>query len=266
MIKNQQSDESGKASLAFTLIELLVVIAIIAILAALLLPVLGRSKITAQGAQCTNNHRQLVLAWSMYCHDSDDQIPVLEDWVAGDMTDPFDATNVSLLLDPKQSALARYVTIPGIYKCPGDPSDVVRSVSMNNRMNPTLPGYWLHGGGEQYAIFSKSQQIRTPSDIYVTVDERSDSINDGGLCVDMSNTGNADGTGTCAPYWITDYPAGYHHGSGRFSFADGHAEGHRWLESTTLVPLVLGQRLGTIHTSATDQDAQWLQGHCTYLR
>jgi prepilin-type N-terminal cleavage/methylation domain-containing protein/prepilin-type processing-associated H-X9-DG protein len=251
---------------AFTLIELLVVIAIIAILAALLLPVLGHSKATAQGAQCTSNHRQLVLAWSMYCHDSDDKIPVLENWVAGDMTDPFDATNVSLLVDPKQSALARYVAVPGIYKCPGDRSDYVRSVSMNNRMNPTLPGYWLHGGGDRYEIFTKSQQIRTPSDIYVTVDERSDTINDGSLCVDMSNTGSADGIGTSDPYWMCDYPASYHNGSGRFSFADGHVEGHRWLEPTTLAPLVWGQRLGHAHTSATDRDAQWLQNHCTYLK
>jgi len=97
---------------AFTLIELLVVIAIIAILAALLLPVLSRSKVTAQGVQCTSDHRQLVLAWSLYGHDNDDQLPVLENWVVGDMTDPFDATNASLLLDPKQSALAR-PPVPG---------------------------------------------------------------------------------------------------------------------------------------------------------
>jgi len=248
---------------AFTLLELLVVVAIIAILAALLLLVLSRSKITAQGAQCLGNHRQLVLAWTMYCHDSDDQLPVLEDWVAGDMSDPFDATDTALLTDPQQSALARYVPVAGIYKCPADRSILVRSVSMNNRMNPTLPGYWLHGGGEPYAIFRKSQQIRTPSDIYVTTDERSDTINDGGLCVDMSNTGNADGTGTSDPYWLIDYPAGYHNGAGRFSFADGHAAGQRWREPATLVPL--GQAHPR-HTSGTDQDTQWLQSHCTYLK
>ncbi len=248
---------------AFTLLELLVVIAIIAILAALLLPVLSRSQITAQGAKCLSNHRQLILAWSMYCDDNNDQLPVLENWVAGDMSDPFDATNTALLIDPQQSALARYVPVAGIYKCPGDKSDFVRSVSMNNRMNPTLPGFWLHGGGEPYEIFQKSQQIRIPADIYVTVDERSDTINDGGLCVDMSNTGNADGDGASDPYWLADYPAGYHNGSGRFSFADGHVAGHRWLETTTLVPL--GQAHPT-HTSTTDRDAQWLQNHCTYLK
>lgn len=247
---------------AFTLIELLVVIAIIAILAALLLPVLSRSEATAKGAKCTNNHRQLILAWGMYCHDNDDRIPVLEDWVAGNMSDPFDATNTSLLVDPEQSVLARYVPVAGIYKCPGDTSIFARSVSMNGRMNPMLPGYWLHGGGDQYVIFTKSQQIRTPSDIWVTVDERSDTINDGALCVDMSNTGNADGTGTTDPYWLVDYPAGYHNGSGRFSFADGHVESHRWLEPTTLVPL--GQAHDPSYTSATDRDVQWLQSHCTY--
>ena len=248
---------------AFTLIELLVVIAIIAILAALLLPVLSRSKITAQGAQCANNHRQLVLAWIMYCHDNDDQVPVLENWVAGNMTDPFDATNTVLLVDQKWSALARFIPTPRVYKCPGDRSALARSVSMNNRMNPTLPGLWLHGGGDQFAIFSKSQQIKIPSEIYVTVDERSDTINDSSLCVDMSNTGDANGTGTSNPYWLVDYPAGYHNGTGRFSFADGHVDGHRWLEPTTLVPL--GQAHPT-HTSANDRDAQWLQNHCTYLK
>ena len=246
---------------AFTLIELLVVIAIIGILAALLLPVLVRAKATAKGAQCMNNHRQLVLVWSMYCHDNDDCLPGLQNWVVGDMQDPFDATNISLLVDPRQSAFARYITAPEIYKCPGDMSALVRSVSMNGRMGNSPPAPWLDGGGGTlYRIFSQLRQIRNPADIYVVLDERSDSINDSSFTVDMSNTGNPDGTGASNPYWMIDYPAGYHNGSCRLSFADGHVEGHRWLEPTTLVPL--GQAHAT-HTTATDRDVKWLQDHCT---
>jgi prepilin-type N-terminal cleavage/methylation domain-containing protein len=61
---------------AFTLIELLVVIAIIAILAAMLLPALAAAKKKAQKINCTNNLKQVGLAFKQWALDNDDRYPM----------------------------------------------------------------------------------------------------------------------------------------------------------------------------------------------
>jgi prepilin-type processing-associated H-X9-DG protein len=58
---------------------------------------------------------------------------------------------------------------------------------------------------------------------------------------------------------MVDWPAAYHNKAGGFSFADGHAETHKWADPRTSPPL--GKIAGT--AQPRNPDIVWMQEHST---
>ena len=229
----------------FTLIELLVVIAIIAILAAILLPVLDKAKQKALQSSCLNNHKQLALAWSIYKNDNNGFLAIddpiingtlgatgLVSWVYGDMTNPTQATNGSMI---QEGLLYPAINNVSTFHCPadqlaqaqeGETAPHIRSYSMQPQLAPYINGTQLVAVPTLPPMYTENDIRETsPSATIVFLDESPVTINDGYFSVPV--TGNP---------WATDFPAYWHNNGDNFSFADGHAEHWHWLDGRTSSP------------------------------
>ncbi len=108
----------------FTLIELLVSVGIISLLAALLLPVLSRARESAQRASCTNNLRQIGIAFQLYLLENYDTYPAADD--------PVSLSPYYWLWMGRgwRTKLTEYIPgnedNPGVFWCPSDPRSVTQ--------------------------------------------------------------------------------------------------------------------------------------------
>jgi len=271
-------------STGFTLIELLVVIAIIAILAAMLLPALTRAKLKAQGIYCMNNHRSLLLAWRMYVDDNQDRLPYASEnrfaatptvgaWITGALD--FNGGNRSNW-DPDQditkSPLWPYCGKNlGIWRCPSDRSTVTVNGVKKDRVRSMSMNLWLGGYGGtmdstldpagKWKLYTKYSQFGTDpgaSGIFVFLDMREDSIDMGNFGVCMDGYPNQP-----SAYRFFDLPGSYHARAGGFSFADGHAELKKWVDSRTTPQLQTGGAFSDQFPSPDNRDIAWLQERAT---
>jgi prepilin-type N-terminal cleavage/methylation domain len=232
---------------AFTLIELLVVIAIIAILAAMLLPALSRAKRKAQGIACMSNGKQLGLAYLMYAQDNNDiALPGngysgVPEWVGGRVDVTPDAVDENIV---RNSPTFVYANSTKVFRCPSD----MAGFQFKGTVTPRNRSYSVNGAMGRSAFHDKNippfkRAIKLgdithpgPSSVFVLVDEHENSINDSHF-YPFNNLKSYENR------WL-DAPSGRHGNATGFTFADGHAEIHRWVDSDVTQARINGGVVG----------------------
>jgi len=236
-----------------------------------------------------SNNRQLMLAWRFYADDNNDKLVaaggnpgwtplggrgLIPNWTAASwlvLGDPRRADNWDHDLFTKRSPLWPYCgNSLGIWKCPADKSTAlnrqnqrvprIRSMSMNNWVGGPgwdASGAWTPNSPRGWKTYLQTTDMTEPgpSSTFVLIEEREDSINDGYFVVDMAGYPQQ-------ARKIVDYPASYHNGAAGLSFADGHAEIHKWLDGRTVPKLSKTDR-PLDQPSVGNKDVYWMQERST---
>ncbi len=272
----------------FTLIELLVVVAIIAILASMLLPALSKAKSRAIATACMSDKKQLTLAWLMYAGDNNDQLAINTDpgaprtwdfpplsgrpsWITGtmDWNATQKNTNTDYLINDRYSLLGNYLgyTIK-VFACPAADyvsakqnavgwDHRVRSITMNGAVGDGVKYPNTYGsppgnpfGWTQWYVAKKTSEFHFPgpSDCWVFSDEHPDSVDDALLY-----------TASYPVASFTELPGSQHGGACGLSFADGHAEMHKWVDTVmTSHQNVIFTLVQKVSCLTSDKDMLWL--------
>jgi prepilin-type processing-associated H-X9-DG protein len=121
-------------------------------------------------------------------------------------------------------------------------------------------------GSVNWKIFNKQTDINLPAPVnaWIFIDEHPDSINDGLFRVNLQGV-NTDGSMTGGTYQWNDYPANNHGGSGALSFADGHAEVHKWTDPALVPNPVKFSKNSNLMATAPYTDLIWLRMATTSL-
>lgn len=245
----------------FTLIELLVVIAIIALLLSIVIPALHQAKEIAAAAVCMSNQRQLGTAYYMYADENDgylvDGKPATNStgymdfdingknyrthcFIAEPMNESGAFSNTSLedkIRGFKVGGLWPYLETHEIFHCPMDkrwrkpPTAVTptaqnaiggyRSYSLGGVLS--AGGYQETGTGENEEVIIKYSGFSNPGSKIVFLEEQAgDGINQNYWNVFLNQR----------RWW--DPFAIVHNGSSTFSYADGHADKHKWTDDVMI--------------------------------
>jgi prepilin-type processing-associated H-X9-DG protein len=98
-----------------------------------------------------------------------------------------------------------------------------------------------------------------PSNLWVYIDEDPDTVNDAAFAVRMDPYGSM---------W-QDIPSVLHNGGCGFTFADGHAEIHKWKDSYTLNTFKTRYSAGPhglVPSPTPSRDVEWLQDRTSALK
>ncbi|MCH9022079.1 MAG: prepilin-type N-terminal cleavage/methylation domain-containing protein [Planctomycetes bacterium] len=243
----------------FTLIELLVVVSAIALLFFILIPVISANHQQSHSAVCLGNQRGLVMAWLMYAADNDDKLVngnahprvFLNSKTSSDVETPWvgppldedgnyksgDVTFEERLRGIREGALAPYTgQATELYHCPADERVTKgtrhgdRPMYLFYRSYSVSQALSTHDGSDGQLAIKTLSTVQNPSRSMVFVEEAYDGGPGGNV---NFNDAYWNFTGpTCYCWW--DPLAIFHPGATTFSFADGHAVLHKWVEERTI--------------------------------